>query len=108
MKRLQPLVIRLYTKPQCSLCVTGKAVVQRVLQHDFPAYPYTIEPINIETDPVLWERDQYRIPVFALRVDDSAPPGEGEVELAWGRIEAAKVAAALRQHLPPHAQSPPT
>ncbi len=55
-----PLILRLYSRPECHLCVEMKAVVVRLVR-EFGA---TLEEINIETDPGLEAQFGQDIPVL--------------------------------------------
>jgi len=57
-----PLILRLYSRPECHLCVEMEAVVAR-LAREFGA---TLEEINIETDPGLDAHFGQDIPVLFI------------------------------------------
>jgi hypothetical protein len=56
------LAVRLYEKPGCGLC----AETYRVLTRLRASMPMTIERIDIERDPSLFDRYAIRIPVLAV------------------------------------------
>jgi glutaredoxin len=51
--------VAIYSKPDCPLCDEAKEVLLRVQRR----VPFTLTEINIETDPELFERYKYDIPV---------------------------------------------
>ncbi|MFZ0064152.1 MAG: glutaredoxin family protein [Pyrinomonadaceae bacterium] len=52
----------IYSKPECHLCDEAKAAIQAA---DCEGQ-YTLEEVNIETDPDLRRRYRYDIPVITL------------------------------------------
>ena len=52
----------IYSKPGCHLCEEAK----RAIRAADCAGEYTLEEVNIETDPVLLERFRYEIPVITI------------------------------------------
>lgn len=57
-----PLTLRLYSRPECHLCVEMKAVVVP-LAREFGA---PLEEVNIETDPALEAQFGQDIPVLFI------------------------------------------
>ena len=55
-------LVRLYTKPGCHLCEEAKAVMLKAGCAD----EYVLEEINIESDPALFERYRFEIPVITI------------------------------------------
>ncbi len=62
-----PLVIEILSKKECGLCDKAKEVVEQVLGD----YPAELKVIDIESDPVLWDRYQERIPVVKINGQES-------------------------------------
>ncbi len=68
--------VEIYSKPDCSLCHEAKQVLEEVRAH----LDFELIEVNIESDPVLYERYRYDIPVvfvdgqkaFKHRLDRSA------------------------------------
>ncbi|HXM34531.1 MAG TPA: glutaredoxin family protein [Pyrinomonadaceae bacterium] len=54
--------VTIYSKPDCHLCVEAKEVMRGVGCNDL----YTLEEINIESDPELFARYRYDIPVILI------------------------------------------
>lgn len=54
--------VRLYTKPGCHLCEEAKAAMLKAGCAD----EYVLEEINIESDPELFERYRFEIPVITI------------------------------------------
>lgn len=54
--------VQLYTRPQCSLCVDAKVILE-IVQSDVA---FEIEEINIEDDETLLEQYMLRIPVIVF------------------------------------------
>ena len=52
----------IYSKPNCHLCEEAKAVMREAGCSDL----FTIEEVNIETDPELLARYRYDIPVIII------------------------------------------
>jgi len=52
------LKLTIYSKKDCHLCEEAKSVLAK--------YPVEIEEIDIETDPQLFEKYRYEIPVIFL------------------------------------------
>ena len=67
--------VDIYSRPGCHLCDVAKEVVERVRRQ----YPFTLQVINIETDPALEAAYGTEIPVvlingnkaFKYRVDEN-------------------------------------
>ena len=51
-----------YSRPGCHLCEEAKAAIEGVLHGD----EFTLEEINIESDPELLARYRYDIPVIVI------------------------------------------
>jgi len=68
----QPLAVTLYSKPGCHLC----DVAAHALHNIHNDYPLEILTIDITSDPSIYERYRYRIPVVTHRGDVLA---EGKV-----------------------------
>jgi glutaredoxin len=87
--------VEIYSKPDCHLCDEAKRVLTEVRAH----LPFELVEINIESDPVLYQRFRYDIPVvfvdgekaFKHRLDRSA------VERRLRRGHGTSVAAPTRQ-----------
>ncbi|MDA8234632.1 MAG: glutaredoxin family protein [Clostridia bacterium] len=62
MTQEKPIIITIYSKDECSLCDKAKAIVEKVAQD----YPLEIEMFDITTDPVIFEKYKYQIPVIAI------------------------------------------
>lgn len=73
--------VTLYTKAGCHLCDEARAHLEDLAAD----HPFTLDEVDIRTDPALFERYRYRIPVIAV---DGA-------ERLEGRIDAADVRALL-------------
>jgi glutaredoxin len=54
--------VQLYTKPDCSLCDKAKAVLGEVRLR----IPFELEEVDIRSDPALFERYRYDIPVILI------------------------------------------
>ncbi len=54
--------VTLYSKPDCPLCDGAREALVRVNAHT----PFTLEEVDITTDPALESRYRERIPVVAL------------------------------------------
>ncbi len=80
-----PRVLLFYTKPGCGLCVEAFPKVERVAAR----YGFSVRRIDIESDPDLFARHRYRIPV--VEWDGS--------ELGWGRISERALERDLRARL---------
>ena len=52
----------IYSKPECHLCDEAKAAIQASGCDE----EYTLEEINIESDPVLLDRYRFEIPVITI------------------------------------------
>jgi len=60
----------LYSKPDCHLCDQAAAILEQLAQEvDLPW-----RRVDIRSDPDLWERFRYTIPVIEI---------DGNVQLAW-------------------------
>lgn len=53
------MTIEIYSKADCSLCEEAKAVLLQVQRK----VPFTLIEVDITTDPALFERYRYDIPV---------------------------------------------
>ncbi len=70
------MLVEIYSKADCSLCDEAKAVLLRVKKR----VPFELREIDIESDPALFERYRYDIPVvfvdghkaFKHRLDEKA------------------------------------
>jgi glutaredoxin len=51
--------VQIYSKPDCSLCEEAKVILERVRRK----VHFELEEIDIRSDPALFERHQYDIPV---------------------------------------------
>ena len=82
--RAQPaLCLRLYGKPGCHLCDDAKAVLARLAGR----YGFTVDEVDIRSDPALFRRYDIRIPVIDV---------DGVIELEAPIVER-EVRAAIRQ-----------
>jgi hypothetical protein len=70
--------LTLYTGPNCSLCDTAKALIEKVAADT----PLTLEVVDITSDPALFEAHRYEIPVVAV---DGAIALRGKVSEFWLR-----------------------
>ena len=57
----------IYSRPGCHLCDEAKQAIEAADCGD----EYTLEEINIESDPALLSRYQYDIPVVTINGDDA-------------------------------------
>lgn len=55
-------IVRLFGKPGCHLCEDAEVILARVSQ----SQPFTVQHINIESSPALFEEYRYRIPVIEV------------------------------------------
>ena len=70
------MLVEIYSKPDCPLCDEAKEVLREVQAR----CPFTLREVNIESDPELFDRYRYDIPVvfvdgnkaFKHRVDARA------------------------------------
>jgi glutaredoxin len=68
------LVVVIYSKPECSLCDEAKEALVRVRAR----VPFDLHEVDIRSDPAVFERYRYEIPVifvegreaFRYRVDE--------------------------------------
>jgi glutaredoxin len=68
------LKVTIYSKKECHLCEEAHGVLEKVAAR----YPFEIEEVDIESDPDLYEKYKYEIPVvflegqklFKFRVDE--------------------------------------
>jgi glutaredoxin len=75
------MIVTLYSKPGCHLCEDVRALLDELA----PERGFDVHEVDIRSDPALFERYRYEIPVV-LR--------DG-VEVARGRIEEKQLIAAL-------------
>lgn len=54
--------VEIYSKPDCPLCDDAKAVLLSVQRR----IPFALREINIESDPAVFERYRYDIPVVFI------------------------------------------
>ena len=54
--------VEIYSKPDCSLCEEAKEILREVATR----VAFRLTEINIETDPALFERFRYDIPVVFI------------------------------------------
>jgi hypothetical protein len=74
--------VTLYTKENCSLCEVVKAELAALNGR----FPHTLHEIDITTDPGLWQKYCYRIPVLHIGdVELAAPIGREQLEAALVR-----------------------
>jgi glutaredoxin len=73
-----PIRLTVYSGPGCSLCDKAKLLVERVRRD----VPFDVEDVDITTDPDLYARFRYAIPVIAL---DGQPIMAGKVTEFWLR-----------------------
>lgn len=59
---MEPLKLRIYSKPDCHLCEVAKEVIQRAAKK----YPLAIEIVNILDDPRAFDLYRNDIPVGFL------------------------------------------
>ena len=66
MRQMQPTSVKahviIYSRPGCHLCDEAKQTIEAAGCRD----EYTLEEINIESDPELLRRYQYEIPVITI------------------------------------------
>ena len=74
----------IYSRPGCHLCEEAKQVIVTAGNND----DYTLQEINIESDPDLLQRYQYDIPVITI---------DGQ-EAFRHRLSTAQFRAALARH----------
>lgn len=86
------MILRVYSRPSCHLCVEAKEKVERVARR----YGLLVEVVDIDGSSDLLERFQRRIPVVEL---------DGE-ELGWGRISEKGLSHAIEKRTKP-ADDPP-
>lgn len=67
--------IVLYTKAGCHLCVEADALIHKVAERQ----PLSLQKVDIEDDPAMYERFKYTIPV--VEIDE-------RVQLEWPFDEA--------------------
>lgn len=75
----------LYTRKQCGLCDEAEATLRRLAR----ILPFTLTPVDIDTDPALRERYNDSVPVVAV----------GERVVAQAPIEPAGLERALAHAL---------
>jgi glutaredoxin len=75
------MIVTLYSKPGCHLCEDARLLLDELA----PDLAVTIQEVDIETDPELFERYRHRIPVLVV---------DGR-QIAEGRISERDVRAAL-------------
>ncbi len=56
------VIVELFSKPDCPLCDDAKAVIAEVRAR----VPFILKEVNIESDPALFERHRYDIPVVFI------------------------------------------
>jgi hypothetical protein len=56
------LEVRLYGKPGCHLCEQAEEMIEDLSSE----YPLSLQSLDITTDPALFERYRYEIPVITL------------------------------------------
>jgi hypothetical protein len=56
------LEVRLYGKPGCHLCEQAEEMVEDLSSE----YPLSLQSLDITSDPALFERFRYEIPVISL------------------------------------------
>ncbi|HEX6728695.1 MAG TPA: glutaredoxin family protein [Pyrinomonadaceae bacterium] len=59
--------VTIYSRPGCHLCEEAKAVIEAACSGD----EFTLEEVNIESDPELLNRYQYDVPVIAINGVDT-------------------------------------
>ncbi len=79
------MTLTLYSKPGCHLCEELRAALQELQ----PEHPFTLDDIDITTNPELFARYRYEIPVLLK---------DGE-EVARGRITDRELMALLRPEI---------
>ena len=62
MTKDKTIKITIYTKEECSLCDKAKFLVEKVA----PDYSLEIDMFDITTDPVIFEKYKYQIPVITI------------------------------------------
>lgn len=75
---MTPVRLTLYSGPGCSLCDKAKAMIERVSAD----VALEVEVVDITSDPVIYERFRYAIPVIALHGE---PVMAGKVTEFWLR-----------------------
>jgi glutaredoxin len=66
------MIVTLYSKPGCHLCEDARLLLDELA----PDLAVTIQEVDIETDPALFGRYRYRIPVLVV---DGREIGEGRI-----------------------------
>ncbi|MHB8172347.1 MAG: glutaredoxin family protein [Thermincolia bacterium] len=62
MTKDKTIKITIYTKEECCLCDKAKVIVEKVA----PDYSLEIDMFDITTNPVIFEKYKYQIPVIAI------------------------------------------
>jgi len=83
--------LRLYTKPNCSLCVKAKADLKRVARK----IPFQLQEIDITRDEALFAKYRHLIPVGELA---SSTSQKGEMLFIY-HVDPKKLQAQLRKEL---------
>lgn len=78
------MMVRLYSKPGCSLCDEAREVLERLRQR----LPFELVEEDIRADPDLFARYRYSIPVVILGGHDTFthPLEEARVEACLRRL----------------------
>ncbi len=63
-------LVKLYSKPDCHLCEQAEALLARLR----PRLPHQVEKLDIQSDPALFERYRYSIPVLVVGDREYAAP----------------------------------
>lgn len=84
--RARPVLgLRLYGKPGCHLCDDAREILARLSRR----YAFTVEEVDIRSDPALFRKYDIRIPVIDVDgfVELQAPITEREVKAALERAQ---------------------
>ncbi len=73
-------LVTLYSKPDCHLCHEVRDLLIRL----HIEYPLELTEVDIRSDPALWDRYRYAIPVLVIdgALELEAPIREGELRAA--------------------------
>jgi glutaredoxin len=77
------MTVVVYSKPDCSLCDKADAILARLARE----FPMDVRHVDITTDPELWARYRFRIPVLVA----------GGREIASGIVTTPALRDALRR-----------
>ncbi len=83
MEKQTKIDVTFYTKAGCHLCADAQEVLEQAAEHE----EYRLTEIDIRSDPAVFERYRYRIPVIVMN----------QTILIEGRIDAQGLAQAFQQ-----------